>query len=178
DAPVLLAQHRVVVVARGLDVALHEGERPLAIGPELLAVEDAAALPGKNVTDPDEHLRVALSLGHAWEGLWDQDSVHLLAPERLERRAHRLERDDLDVAEAEAFLLQYVAELIVERRAELGHADAPPLEVADGPDAGIPEVLLDDKGRERVTGPLPPPLRDAPGPLPRPARLCEGQVHA
>src|SRR5204863_22592 len=86
----------------------------------------------------------------------------------------RLERDDLDVAEAEAFLLQYVAELIVERRTELGHADAPPLEVADGPDAGIPEVLLDDNGRERITGPLPPLVGDDPDPLTAQDDVVEG----
>src|SRR5207249_7203710 len=93
-----------------------------------------AALPGKDVTDPDEHLRVALSLGHAWEGLWDQDGVHLLAPERLERRAHRLERGDLDVA----------------------------------------EVLLDDDGRERITGPLPPLVGDDPDPLTAQDDVVEG----
>src|SRR5207247_3046341 len=87
-----------------------------------------------DVTDPDEHLRVALSLGHAWEGLWDQDGVHLLAPERLERRAHRLERGDLDVA----------------------------------------EVLLDDDGRERITGPLPPLVGDDPDPLTAQDDVVEG----
>src|SRR5882672_8115910 len=44
--PVLLAEDGVVVVTRGFDVALHEIHGALAVGGQLLGIEDGGHLPG------------------------------------------------------------------------------------------------------------------------------------
>src|SRR5712692_6580288 len=44
--------------------------------------------------------------------------------------------------------------VVVKGRAALGHADPPALQITNAADAGIPQLLLDDDGRQRVAGPL------------------------
>ena len=127
--PILLGEGRIVVVARGLHVALHEGQGPGAVGPESLRVEDGRNLPGVQVAGPRHDLAEALGFGSGGEWLRDQDGIDLLALERLEHRGHGLERNDPHVLEPEALLLQDVADVVVKRGPELGHADALALEV-------------------------------------------------
>jgi len=165
--PVLHHQRGVVVIARGLHVALHEGDRLLAVGGELLRVEDGGDLPGVEVAGPEEHLAEPLRLGGARERLRHQDGVHGFALERLHRGGHGLERDDAHVPEREPLPLQDIADVVVKRGAELGHADGPALEVLDRAHlARVPQLLLDHDAHQRKARPLAALVGDDPELLP------------
>src|SRR6266581_1651897 len=151
---VFLLEDRVVIVARGFEVALHEGDRALAIGGEPLGVEHGHGLPRVEISRPEEDLAEALPLGGAGERLGQEDGVNLLSLEGLEGGGHGLQRDDADVLELEAGLLENIAERIVEGGAESGDADALALEVGDLAEAAVVELLLDHDTREGIAGPL------------------------
>ena len=123
---------------------------------EGLRVEDRRDLPRVEVAGPREDLAEALRLGGAGERLGHEDGVDLLALQCLDGGGHGLERHDLDVGELEPVLLEDIADVVVERRAELGDADALALEIRDRPEPAVPELLLHDDGDERVARPLAP----------------------
>src|SRR5262245_22382092 len=65
-------------------------------------------------------------------------------------------------ARGRAVLLEDVAQVIVKRRAELGHADALALEPLDGLEPAVPELLLHHDAGERISRPLPALVGDDP----------------
>ena len=98
---------------------------------KLARVEDRRDLPRVEIARPRDDLAEALRLRGAREGLRHQDGVDLLALQRLHGGRHGLERHDLHVGQREPVLLEDVADVVVERGAELGDADALALEIRD-----------------------------------------------
>src|SRR6185503_15418436 len=117
-------------------------------------VEHGGDLPRIEVARPRHDATEALRLHRTRERLRHQDRVDLLALERLHGGGHGLQRHDPHVGEREAFLLEDVADVVVERGAELGHPDAPALEVLDRPQPAVPQLLLHHDRHQRVAGPL------------------------
>src|SRR5262245_51471322 len=163
---VLLDEDGVIVAARGLDVALHEGDGALPVRRELLGEEHGHRPPRMKISRPEEDLAETLGLRGAREGLGQQDGVDLLALEGLDGRRHRLERDHADVGQLEAGLLEDVAQRVVKGGAEGGDADTLALEVGDRAEAAVVELLLDHDARERIAGPLASLVGDQPDLLP------------
>src|SRR5215813_10696643 len=175
ELAVLLDEDGVVVVARGLDVALHEGDGALPVRRELLGEEDGHRLPWMEIARPEQDLAEALRLGGPGEGLRDEDGVDLLALKSLDGGGHDLERHHADVGQLEARFLEDVAQRVVEGGAEGRDADTLALEVGDRAQAAVVELLLDHNARQRIAGPLASLVGDQPDLLTAQDDVVEGR---
>src|SRR5205823_8210366 len=90
--------HRIEVVARGLDVALHERHGAGAVPGEPVGVEHHGDLPRQGVAGADERDADAARLEPGDEGLGRRHGVEPLRGERVGHGAEGLERDQLDLA--------------------------------------------------------------------------------